>query len=536
MKAARADSAIRLSACAASCFFLALSVTLIPYAGIQEDEALYSMPLYLPLGAELQMPIFRHSVPLMLMSYLGTLKTAIYALLIPVVGSGVWATRLPMALAGAVTIYLFYHLCLCTRRSPASTGMLAAALGALLLATDPSFLFTNTFDWGPVALEHIVLVGGCLLLCHFATDSSQMWRLALGSFLFGLALWNKALFLWALSGMTVGALVVFWPEVKRLATVRNLQVAGVSFLLGAFPFVLFNLRNQNATLGENFSLDTTHFSRKWAQVKVAANGSALFGFLVANEAPDPATPVSSAPGRVAVWIREHFGEHRETGLYYVYGALLLAVPLWWRSRAARFSLVFLAVSWLMMAVTKDAGQALHHVILLWPFPVLFAVVTLAEIPWRWLAISIGAALVLLNLLVVNQYVFQFEQYGASGNFTDALFPLAQALPEGRPIDVMDFGMFVNMELAHQGRLHARFAGDPMRTESPNPAEQAQLRAMLAEPGALFVDHVSQMEQFRGVGANLDKFAMAAGYRKEPVRTVTDSHGRPVFEIFEYRRM
>jgi hypothetical protein len=182
---------------------------------------------------------------------------------------------------------------------------------------------------------------------------------------------------------------------------------------------------------------------------------------------------------------------------------------------------------------KGAGGALHHEILLWPFPVLFAAAAIAAIPWRWLVIALGAAMVLLNLLVVNQYVFQFERYGAAGGFTDALFPLAQALPEDRRVNVIDWGILATMELAHQGHLQARFAGDPVRTDSPNPMEQAQLRAMLAEPGALFVDHVAAREAFQGVGENLDRFATAAGYRKHIVRTVADSPGRPVFEIFEY---
>jgi hypothetical protein len=63
-----------------------------------------------------------------------------------------------------------------------------------------------------------------------------------------------------------------------------------------------------------------------------------------------------------------------------------------------------------------------------------------------------------------------------------------------------------------------------------------MRAILAEPGALFVDHVPSLEQFRGVGANLDRFAAAEGYRKQPVRTIPDSHGRAVFEIFAYQKL
>ena len=70
-----------------------------------------------------------------------------------------------------------------------------------------------------------------------------------------------------------------------------------------------------------------------------------------------------------------FGEQRRTGFYYVFGILLLAAPWWWKYRAARFSLVFMTVAWLLMALTHDAGTSAHHVVLLWPFPILFAAIS-----------------------------------------------------------------------------------------------------------------------------------------------------------------
>ena len=65
-------------------------------------------------------------------------------------------------------------------------------------------------------------------------------------------------------------------------------------------------------------------------------------------------------------------------------------------------------------------------ILLWPFPILFAVSALAQIRWRWAAIAAASALLLMNVLVVNQYILQFERDGAAQNFTDALFTPDQA--------------------------------------------------------------------------------------------------------------
>ncbi len=223
----------------------------------------------------------------------------------------------------------------------------------------------------------------------FATNQSRIRYLALGFSCFGLALWNKALFVWALSGLTAAAIAVFWPEVKQCLTPRNAAIAVASFLAGALPFVVYNLRNENATLNENVHIETDRMTVKWLQLEYAANGNSLFGYIT-GEADAPLKPPSSRRGRVAEWIWRHIGEHRESQLFYVYGLMLALVPLWRRSRAARFSLVFLVVAWGLMALTKNAGAAAHHDVLLWPFPILFAVSVLASIPWRWIAVVAAA--------------------------------------------------------------------------------------------------------------------------------------------------
>ncbi len=510
-----------------------LSAVLIPYAGIQDDEALFSNPLYYPLGRELQLRAFHHDVPLMIMSYLGTLKTLLYWRWLPVFGSSVWAVRLPMAFAGALTVFFFYRL---IRLSDAPSAAWAASLGAFLLATDPVFLLTNTFDWGPVALEHVLLVTGCFLLARFSTKPAQIGYLAVGFFLFGLALWDKALFLWALSGMAAAAVAVYGPEVRQCLSRRNLGIASAGLVLGALPFVLYNLRHPAATLGQNAHWEADRLPSKWLQLKNAANGSSLFGFIAEEGFRGNPKPAKSLRGRAASWIRQTFGEHRQSGFYYSFAVLLAAVPLWWRSRPARFSLVFLCVAWGMMAFTKDAGGAAHHDVLLWPFPLLFAAVTVAAIPWRWAAILAGTGLVIMNLLVVNQYVVQFEQYGAAGNFTDALIPLARVLPEpDRTVWVLDWGIGNSIQLAHRGRLKMGYGADPLQTDSPSPGQQAQILYMLDDPGAVFVSHVPEREVIPGIPEHLESFAAASGYRKELLHTVWDSNGRPVFEVFQFSR-
>jgi hypothetical protein len=518
-------------AVAASCLFILLGLAVIPYAGIQNDESLFAQPLIGHIQKEFRARLFHTDIPLMVMSYIGTLKTLLYWPIFAILGAGVWALRLPMVLAGAATILLFFHL------AKRAAGPQAASAGALLLATDAIFLMTDTFDWGPVALEHLLLVTACLFLVRFGSETVSKTNrdLALGCFFLGLALWNKAIFVWALAGLISAGVVVLWTEIRSLWQIRRAGIALAAFLCGALPFVIYNLRHPAETAKSNVHLSAEGFSGKFTQFRNALKGQAVMGFIAAEDwDPQPKEP-QTRRGKLARWIRDHFGEHRSNGMDYACGLALLAVPLWWRSRAARFSLVFCIVTWLAMAVTRDAGGSAHHAVLLWPFPQLFLASTLAQFRLRALLWVPVAALAVMNLLMVNQYVYQLERNGAAGNFTDALFPLSSALDghEGQPIYVIDWGMQNSLDLLHHGKLSLRVANDPFMHDSPSAADREIAQRMIRDPRGLFLGHVPEREAFEGVGKRADQAAAALGYRKELLQVIPDSNGRPVFELFRF---
>lgn len=501
----------------------------LPLAGVQNDEALFAAPFYQQNARQFCMTVFHKPIVLMVMSYIGTLKTALYWPILAMFGANVWSVRLPMVLAGVVTIFSFYYL---VQRS---AGRKAALLAALLLATDPSFLLTDTFDWGPVALEHLLLVTGCLLVLRWAQNAGKGYDLGLGFFLFGLGLWNKAIFAWALAGLAVSVALVFWPEVKRLAAVRRVAVAGMAFLFGALPFVVYNLRHPLDTLRQNAHReDPALVLQKARMLASTLDGSGLLGFLAAEDwADDPKTP-TSVIGRTAVLVRRFSGERTRTWTLDAFLFALLMVPWWWRSPAARFALVFIAVDWAIMASTRGAGGAVHHSVLLWPMPQMFIAATFGS-PWRRAAGVAGAVLVLMNLLVVNDYLYKFERNGANGTFTDALFPLSNALSDSsRPIYVIDWGMLNTLSLYHRGRLDLLPGDFPFLTEQPTEYDRLVMHAMFSDPDALFVGHVKGHEVMKGVRAGFDRAAADAGKREELERTISDSNGRPVFEIFRLR--
>ncbi len=304
----------------------------------------------------------------MVLPYVGTLKTLIYWPILRIFGPNPYSVRLPVVIVGAVTIVLFFKLV------ERMAGVRVAALGALLLATDASFLLTNTYDYGPVALEHLLLVTGCLLF--------SMRRPVLGSFCFGLALWNKAIFIWALSGLAAAAIAAYLPEVRRIfASRRTVALCVCGFAVGALPLIAYNLRVPNATLRANVHLSMDGFHLKLVSLKQTLNGSGLFGIVVAPETAEmPKTP-RSAIGRVSGAIRAHLGPWYFSLFLSAIRFGFLSVPLWWHSsgrHAAVFAVVFSAVAFLAMATTRYTG-AEHHIVLLWPMPQLFVAVAVASL-------------------------------------------------------------------------------------------------------------------------------------------------------------
>lgn len=536
----------------ASILFFLIGVILVPYPGIQNDEALISYPLYLSPGG---------TNGLMANTYLGALKSFLLAPIFDVFGANEWSVRLPALLFAAGSIFVFYRLCAEFRRPTAGW------LGAFVLATSPTFLLTATFDWGPVALEHLLIITACWALYRYGAPvlfqngpPGSIWYLSWGFFLLGLAMWNKAIVSWILAGLALGAVVVFPVQLMRLIPLNRqglgrIGVATAAFLVGSAPLIAYNLSWDFATFRNNTHLSIANMEGKWPQARSTTNGDSLFAYMVGESwFPDP-RPVSTPPGEVAEWIVETFGEHRSSGFYTILGVLLVALPLWWKSRAAWFSIVVCATGWFLMAITKDAGGAAHHVILLWPFPVLFAVSALtspllmrpgstsgASKVLRSIPVLAGVCICVANLLVINQHLYQFERFGSGDVFTDAMYPLTERLGQlyeaeaPEKIITTDWGMDYTLALVYRGELPIDFVGDTLSVAEPGSDEVERIAERMAEPNAIWVAHTDGHDVFPNVGEHLKQIEEEKGFTRKDVEFIRDSNRRPMFEIFRFARV
>src|ERR1700722_19922009 len=88
--------------------FVFLGIILIPYNGLETDEVLFAQPLHGLINPNFAIRVHHHFVPLMIISYIGTLKSLIYWPLSWIFSSSVYFVRLPMVLVGAATVIVFY--------------------------------------------------------------------------------------------------------------------------------------------------------------------------------------------------------------------------------------------------------------------------------------------------------------------------------------------------------------------------------------------------------------------------------------------
>lgn len=517
--------------------FLVLGLIVIPYPGIQNDEAMFGAAMFPPYELEFAIKIAHHRIPMMLMSYVGTLKTFIYWPWFQVWRPSAFSIRIPVLLAGAASVWFFFLL---ARRA---TGRRAAVVTTVLLATDVSYLLTSCYDWGPVALQHLLLSIGLVLLIKFHQDG-QTWALYSGFFAFGLAMWDKALFVWILAGLVLAAAAVFPREILRRFSWQRATLSLLCFAIGASPVIAFNLKRHAQTARENVSWSSSGLGAKITQLRVSLNGFVMLP-LAAESAEHPHAP-KNAIENVSVSVQKLAGDHFMNFNEYAFLEAVVLLPLLWRTPARRamlFCLIYLAVVWTQMAFTARAGTSVHHVILMWPFPLLFIAVAFAEASKRLgrfgkpvLAVVVGL-MAAQNLLIYNTYLERLIRNGAAGYWTDAVYPLAGRLNayQSKEIDVVDWGILGSLRLLDRGRLPLQdvsYLGSKPEWGGP---EKSIAMTIISNPNHVCVDHVAGQEAFRGVGGRLAQLASEAGYERRILARISDSNGRAEFEIFSFRR-
>jgi Dolichyl-phosphate-mannose-protein mannosyltransferase len=517
--------------------FLAVGLAFIRKAGLHFDASYELASFYSCSFPAFRATLFGYQVPVMVIQYLGAFKSWLYHPILTYLEPTLTALRLPLLLVGAGSIWLCYLIL------ERIAGRRAAVGGSLLLATDASYVIVTTYDFGPVVFLHFFLLAGIALLLRF--DRNQRTRdLALAFFLFGLALWHKALFLWMLGGLVVASAIVVHERIRQLLSARRTAIALGAFCLGAVPLIYYNVVSRGATLhSENVMSGNAPLSQKVRILKRTLDGSVFFGWLTEESRPETAAAPSTWNARAAVYATKVVGRTRSNAMLYAVLASCALIPWLWSTpsrKAAMFVFAYLLAVWGLMALLPNTGATVHHAILLWPFPQMLVAIAGAQLSYRFprygptVAAAALALITASNAILLNQYYADLTTEGTTVIWTDAVHRLAGYLETAQPSKsfiTVDWGYSATLCLLSDGEL-PRYDLSYLLLQ-PSDSQKAWVAGLIANPANIFIDHAEDGTQFLQAREHLRRIAEGAGYRRQVVAHIPDRNQRTRFEIFRY---
>jgi len=300
--------------------------------------------------------------------------------------------------------------------------------------------------------------------------------LTAGFFLFGLALWDKALFVWMLSAMVIAAALVLTQELWKSLNLRNLIMASMAFCLGAAPLIFYNVTFPLETFRSNTGFDSGEVPAKTGVLLSTFSGVALLGYIPRNDPAghprDPRGMIENIAIRISNLtggpIRRILGLRASGG-----GAAISLAVAHFRPQAYGICLDRHGCGLDPDAVRKRGGRIRP------PRDPPMAVSRLLRRRGVRRSIEaigpngkplLAAVLVYLvgaNALVTNEYFSRLVRNGSGETWTDAVYPLSDSLRrvKARTIYINDWGILDVLRLLNRGRLPLRVGSDPLTSRS-----------------------------------------------------------------------
>jgi hypothetical protein len=469
-----------------------------------------------------------HPLPLMAHSYIGAVKTVAFVPVAAAFGISPASVRgftIAVAALSLVFTYLF------ARRLFRSAAV--AAVGVVLLATDPSFVFYSRVDFGPSVFMFLLKAIGLWQLLDW-WRSGRLRALVLGSFAFGLGVYDKANFAWIVAAVLVAALLLDYRGVRRRLDRRAALWAGGAFALGCLPFLGYNaswpprtiepaLKGTLHVSGGNPSGNPfVQFGLRVQQLVRLLDGETISELFTERHGGAPVLPALALAAAATI-------------------AVLYAVP---RFRARLRPAMFVVLSGALVLVGSaltPGGSYPHHVLLAYPAPHLALaalVVEGAELVReraRLVATGLGAAAlaasVAVSVTTTTAVLSRLRDTGGTGNFSDGVYTLERYLvahDREHRLVILDWGIFQNLVALSDSRLRAAELWDELNAKGH---VRGSVLAQLDDPAARYVLHSPDATNFPRARSRFFAALRRDGRHARLERTVTTRLGQPLFEIY-----
>ncbi len=498
--------------------YLLFALIYLDLPGLEYDENIF---VDAALGnvngtfVEWHLPLGPFDIPIMIMRYIGAVKSYLYAPIFAVFGTSVHTVRVPAVLLGLLTLGLTYLTV------KAMLGRWVALLCFILLATDPSFIFSNKLDWGPVALAMALRMASLYLLWRWL-NNGRLRILGLACFLLGVGLFNKIVFAWFIGALALAFPLCFRARIRKRLTAGAVLLALACFLAGCAPLIAYNIRFPLLTF-KGQKMITSSWSEgliyRYNLFRNTLGGSEILYFINEQTPEELAEtyrrPAEDGMDSVFTAILRWFPLQRSLTAHALVLALGLIVVLLLRRNLVERECVLFFLSLLLIIVAficlTAQATGLHHVIEVYPFVHILISYATCEAMRRARSLraptarnlaggGLGAVigLVAITPLVVDVgYIKAFKVRGGAGRWSDAIYRLADYSKRnpGRHMLIMDWGFDVQLVVLGRDRIHLEEAFVRALESDSESGKMQAIYPYLISPDNLFVFHMPRFETF-----------------------------------------
>lgn len=513
--------------------FLALGAHQLSLPGLHYDEAKEAGLNAMQLLTGQPVTAFRDAtvalgpwrLPLMVQDYIGALNVYLAVLFLALGGVNVVALRWLPLLTGGLTLLLTWRV------GRMLGGPLAAHVAALLLAMSPTFVFWSRQGIFVTNLTALFFMASLL-------TGLRWWRrrrptdLYLTALFWGLGLYAKLLFLWAIGAMVAAAVIAHLfspPRRKPFAPFTSFLPFALCFLLPLVPLVIFNLQTGGTlasvlgNLGRSYyGVDNRAYlpnlTVRLGQLRPLLRGDHFWylGGIFAN----PWAPYLAA-GTVLLGIGLGFWTRRWAHLLPVALLLLIVAQSGFTVSDLFVTHYALAVPLIPLAVGLVVGAA-GRLGVGWARGVFMAVSLLLALLW-----ARG------DLWTTSRYHQALARTGGHSAHSSAIYDLAAYLRENAagPVVALDWGIDAPVRFLTAGGVAPVEVFGYEQLHEPDADFPERVRPFLEDTATLYVAHTPEDTIFQGRVEALGALAAERGMQIQEVGCVVERSLRPLFLIY-----
>jgi len=464
-------------------------------------------------------------VPVLLMPYVGALKAYLYYPIFKIFSVNLYSIRVPAILFGCLVLTLTYAY---TRRL---FGSRAAQITTLLLALDPTFVFTGRVDWG-LSLLAILLKSIALFFLVKGIQTSQMRPFVGALFFTALGIFNRLDFIWFVNAALVSLGIAFHREVASWVRTHKgwAVVTAVALSLGGGGLAYSAIKMSLRYFDENpFDIAPLNRLRYVTRLLLhTLNGNAFYFDTTYSHLTVPSPQGWVGLGAVATCILIGRMQRRRT----------------W-NRWIGFFVSLFSATLLQIYVTRRAS-GVHHMMMLYPFPHVILGYFLA-LGWtdlrsgtggRFLRAVVGSSLAVIavfNLGVIAQYWAAYRQDWTSPVWSSDIYALIDYVKrhKGTTFVSIDWGLHTQLLTFTRSTVPLKemvWSFKDLRWDDPQLVRWL-IDEFLCRPDYRFLAHSDAASVFLQAKRNFFDLAARHGLKVRRVDTVGK---RQLYEVYAVR--